>query len=385
MKKSLILCTTLAGVYLSAAPVSGTVSQSVSGVAATNLIGTTAPAETQDEKVKLIASKLISLMNKDARYQGIAGNKQMSQMVAACVDYSSAPEMAAIDNSATFDEALKAMKKYSANRIIKLEGKQVPCAPIIESLIAQPKVLVADKAPEAKTNNEPQNVTVKNSKSYGTTNAQNINFKNNESISVDISSVDANRIVVKGDKIVSVSCMNNACTAKNLPDGSAYLTVNNNMQKFSAFINTEQGRYVALFLDPKAMPGKTIILHADQAGQKQPEWEKNSPYEDILVKLTDAMKNGGQTEGYSQVPMTGKSTTVSFASQLTIEPLRQYIGTKLKGVVYKVTNTTDKPAQIKPYQFYDHGVRSVSLSSNFVAPHGYIFAYIIFSGDSYDR
>ncbi|SUJ06909.1 TraK domain-containing protein [Shewanella morhuae] len=97
-------------------------------------------------------------------------------------------------------------------------------------------------------------------------------FNDSETVPIELSSVDINRLVVEGDKITSIDCPEGFCVVtgtKSDKSGAARVNLNLAMP-FTAYVSTEKGRHFGLFISPKAIPAVTSIFTAEHYREEQP-------------------------------------------------------------------------------------------------------------------
>lgn len=196
---------------------------------------------------------------------------------------------------------------------------------------------------------------------------QQISFADHDQLNVVLSDVDVNRISVAGDKIQRLNGPTGIYTARNDASGAAYLTVNTHLP-FTVFISTVNGHNLSLFVAPRGIIGKTVILKPVTPSKKAAAWEKSSSYQKLLVKLINGMINHQAPEGYAFSYINGKNT--NFYNIGVLKPVAVFTGAHLQGIVYELINKTKKPIILKPSYFYDSKVCAVSLSQQTIAPKG---------------
>lgn len=213
-----------------------------------------------------------------------------------------------------------------------------------------------------------------------------ISFADNDQVSVILSNVDVNRISIKGDKIQHVNGPTGLYTAKTDGIGAVFLTVYTR-SPFTVYLSTVKGHSVSLFIAPRSMVGKTIVLRPTTIITQTAHWEKNSAYQGLLITLMNGMVNHQAPEGYAykdikkikeikeiqEIKKTKnikKAQSVDFFGIANITPIAMFTGAHLIGVVSIIHNKTRKPITLKPSYFYSHGVRSVALSCQTIRPLG---------------
>ncbi|MGR5116272.1 type-F conjugative transfer system secretin TraK [Photobacterium damselae] len=212
-------------------------------------------------------------------------------------------------------------------------------------------------------------------------------FSDNETVSVNLSSLDINRLVVKDDKITSVTCPTGFCTMPANPVGEsgmgapidpqgAGLISLNVLEPFTLYITTEKGRGFGVFVRPLAVPAiTTVFLSTERDTQKAQEFEKQSPYDQTLASLISHMIKETIPEGFAFQKITAKKPIEQ--AKLLLTPTASYQGEHLTGITYKISNKTAQYIKVEPTSFYGADVKAVSFSSMSIPPHGSIYMYQI--------
>lgn len=210
-----------------------------------------------------------------------------------------------------------------------------------------------------------------------------IPFSDNETLSLNLSSLDINRLVVQDDRITSITCPTGFCTmpagneegvmAPVDPQGAGLIGINV-QEPFTLYITTEKGRSFGAFVRPLAVPAiTTVFVSTERDTEQAAEFEKQSPYSQTIATLIRHMVQDSTPEGYIRTPITVKKSEVH--AKLIITPLISYQGEALTGVTYRVSNKTAQYLPVSPTSFYNQGVKAVSFSSESIPPHSSIYMY----------
>lgn len=219
-------------------------------------------------------------------------------------------------------------------------------------------------------------------------------FSNNETLDVKLSSVDINRLVVKDDKITSVTCPTGFCTlpmsdsaSQGADPSGAALVALNVQEPFTFYVSTQKGQSFGVFVKPLAIPAVTtqfISMTTTSHTQREEaaKFEKQSPYEAMLVTLMKSMMNWRHTQAlpnrFIATPLTVvKEKKPTVIDGLTLTPTVNIRGDALSGVIYRVKNNSDKRVTVKPTNFYAPNVVAVSLSASSIPPYSTIELYQI--------
>jgi len=203
--------------------------------------------------------------------------------------------------------------------------------------------------------------------------AQTIPFADNEQISVVLSSSDINRLVVQGDKIQNINAPLGLYNAKNDTSGAVYITLLSTLP-FTIYFTTVGSHNFSLFVNPRPIVGKSVILQPTSVSAVTAHWEENSSYQKILVKLITTMINHQTADGYLYSNAV-KAKSGDFYGIADMKPLAFYIGSHLTGVVFAIQNKTKNPITLRPAYFYKSDVRAIALSQQFINPAATAFLY----------
>ncbi|MGR5367912.1 type-F conjugative transfer system secretin TraK [Photobacterium damselae] len=214
-----------------------------------------------------------------------------------------------------------------------------------------------------------------------------LSFNDNETVPLTLSSLDINRLVVKHDRITSVTCPTGFCTlpmngagddtaAPSDPQGASLIGINV-QEPFTLYVTTEKGHSFGAFVRPMAVPAvTTVFVSMERDTRKASAFEKRSPYTQMLATLVKHMIRETTPEGYTVTPIAATSSSHAInQAGLTITPKTQYQGEHFTGVVYTVTNKTGQARSLVSTSFYRPGVKAVSFSSYTLLPHSSVLMY----------
>jgi len=196
--------------------------------------------------------------------------------------------------------------------------------------------------------------------------------KDNETLLFIISAKDYSKILVTGDRIISVKGKNHLYEVKEFKgqhdEGVLYLRPTFPQKKFSLFITTVQGHHFTLFLQTMDTPAETIeIKPLSSAKTIATQWEANLPYTQKMLELMRAMVSETQPEGYAVIELKKAKPTKKgkgLASKgLGMQLVTLYRGGFLQGEVWKLKNEIGHTLYLHPRQFYHNKVRASSLGN----------------------
>ena len=253
-----------------------------------------------------------------------------------------------------------------------LDNAEKPSAIVVPAEIKIPK-------PQATPNHDPVRLS----------------FYNNQTVTVPLSLVDANRLYIENDQIKDIGCMRGFCVSKEFDTGDAMIKLGEAAQfakgGFTIFISTQKGRKLALQVLPKAIPGQVVAFHALSGGMSdrdKPQDKQNSPYQETLIEFMKAMINHHQSRNQAAVndhPVLSDygrveipdATAEKLNSAVTIVPIRLFQGERLMGVVYRVKNESSNTVPLTGAQFYKSGLLALALSQETLAPGSVASVYQI--------
>ena len=200
---------------------------------------------------------------------------------------------------------------------------------------------------------------------------------NNQMANVILSNTNFNRVLVKGDKIVSIVCPQGACEAEHSPkdkSGSFILRVASPVP-FTAFMATQSGRHFSLQVTPRAEDGVTLQVNPVGSAPIAPHWEKTSSFRAMIAKMSTAMLNAQSISGFSYQAVSTENAEPALNGIVSMQLRGLWQGNKVVGVKYLVTNKTDKSLTLPSSAYYRAGVLSIAQSAQTLLPKesGYVY------------
>ncbi len=223
--------------------------------------------------------------------------------------------------------------------------------------------------------------------------ASQIGFSNNETLTVKLSSVDINRLIVKDDKITSVVCPTAFCTLPMGngvdgapipldPSGAALISLNVE-EPFTFYVSTQKGKNFGVFATPLRIPAITTeFISTDRDTTLAKKFETSAPYQNMLVKLMKNMMRFDEEqtppEGFIVTHITEKERE---PVPLDVIPKRLFSGNTFSGLIYEVKNNTNNTITLTNTRFYVRGLRALSLDKKTLLPNESTRMYQIVSGE----
>ncbi len=113
-----------------------------------------------------------------------------------------------------------------------------------------------------------------------------------------------------------------------------------NKKPFTFILETERGLNLSIQAVPREGAGRTIQLVSDLrgTGEEAGAWETSTPYESLLVTISQAVRGGKLPAGWYQVPVTKE--TLQAPAGLSSVADAVWTGNHLKMVRFAVENKT---------------------------------------------
>lgn len=211
-------------------------------------------------------------------------------------------------------------------------------------------------------------------------------FADGDTIPIQLSSVNLNRLVVEDDKIINLTCPHGFCTTNGIQKdktGSISLKLNVALP-FTAHVLTQKGRLFAIFITPKATPGVVTAFRPTDRHLSQPSvFERGFDYPAAIAHFTKAMmqwKNKGTPiSGFSLHPVDPK-TLPKKDSSLLVTPQTVFVGKNYSGIIYEVKNASSDNVTITTAQFYSYAARSAALDKYELSPNQTTHLYVVTGG-----
>jgi len=211
-------------------------------------------------------------------------------------------------------------------------------------------------------------------------------FADGDTIPIQLSSVNINRLLVESDKIINITCPHGFCTTSGVQKdktGSISLKINVALP-FTAHVLTQKGRLFALFITPKATPGIiTAFSPTDRHLSKPSVFERDFDYPSAIAQFTKAMmlwkRKGTAIEGFSLHPVDPKTLPKKDTS-LPVTPQTVFVGRDYSGIIYQVKNRSSDNVTLTTAQFYSYAARSAALDKTELAPGEATTLYVVTGG-----
>ncbi|QFT13607.1 type-F conjugative transfer system secretin TraK [Vibrio sp. THAF190c] len=213
-----------------------------------------------------------------------------------------------------------------------------------------------------------------------------IDFTDGDTIPVSLSSLNINRLMVKGDKIVNITCPSGFCTTTaNQKDktGSVSLKINIRLP-FNVHVTTQKGRVFSLFVSPKSTPSVVTEFAPSDEEQLRPSvFERGFDYPSALAQFTKKMmlwqRDGTPIDGFSVHPVDPDSLPEK-QGDLPLTPRVVFVGRDYSGIIYDVHNLSGDAVTLTTAQFYSYAARSAALDQLTLGPDEHTHLYLVTGG-----
>lgn len=191
----------------------------------------------------------------------------------------------------------------------------------------------------------------------------------------DISLNSMNRIYVEDDRIAQVFGLNEDLVIEtDNSTGQIFLRTKQN-KPIDLTIITEKQVTLDLRLLPKDISGETIIIKTNKPTEPAKINAKTTSYLDQITTLMLAMANNQNTNGYS---INKVHKEILLWDKIDLLQTSEYIGGKLIGEVYKLTNKTQDRIFLTETQFgWQKGVAGIAIKKHALAPKETTHIYVI--------
>lgn len=219
-------------------------------------------------------------------------------------------------------------------------------------------------------------------------------FHMHETLSLDLSTDDPNRLFVKGDKIINVACPHGFCLidqAHLAETGDLLLTLTKSAAKapaFTFFVSTESGAELTILASGRHIMGQTIgFVAKDGQAKSALNFEKSAPYPEMVVALMNAWIQTHQgdasvlPDGYHLQFVEKPNDAVTTPHGFTVTPIAVLAGGTFSGMLYRLNNFEAKTLHLQHKSFYQHNMIAVALSKESLAQGEIGFVYALFQGE----
>ncbi len=209
-----------------------------------------------------------------------------------------------------------------------------------------------------------------------TANALQIKYLNGDrKLVADISLGSINRISVDDDRIAQVFGLNEDLAMEtDLNTGQVFLRTKQN-KPIDLSIITEKQVTLDLHLLPKNISGETIIIKTNKPNNPVKVNAKTSSYLDQITTLILAMAADKARSSYT---INKVNKEILLWDKIELIQTNEYVGNKLIGEIYSLTNKTKDRIFLTETQFgWQKGIAAVAIKKHALAPNEKTQIYVI--------
>lgn len=176
---------------------------------------------------------------------------------------------------------------------------------------------------------------------------------------IAVSNTDPNLFSVAGDRIIAVTSLDGALTNNEQTASGGVVVATVNKKPFTFILETERGLNFSVRAVPREGAGRTIQLVSELrgSGEVAGAWETATPYESMLVRISQAVRGGTLPDGWHQIPVTNEA--LNSPAGLSAQPGAVWVGNHLKMVRFTVENRTSSALNVRESDFWQPGTRAV--------------------------
>lgn len=136
---------------------------------------------------------------------------------------------------------------------------------------------------------------------------------------------------------------------------------------FTLNISSEKGNFYNIRVMPKPISSQTVLLKSYAKPLLLKEIVQTSPYEQTLLRLMRSIVNEHIPEGFTQNTSIKPKLFKGRFTQMRL--LRTLSGDTLQGEVFELTNTSQRPIDIKESWLNWSGTRAIAVADHRLLPH----------------
>lgn len=190
--------------------------------------------------------------------------------------------------------------------------------------------------------------------------AAGLSGKSGDTFNISLSRENPNLISVKGDKITGLTNLGGTLLDQEKIGNGALTLLASGEKPFTLVLETKSGNSYLVNVTPRNGMGASYTIHGTEPVSLKNviKWEKQTPYESLIVDINSAMANGKEPPNYTLI--NTKPTQVSWPGiPATLERTALYSGGNLSIERYTITNPLHYSLALRESDFEGGGVRSV--------------------------
>lgn len=199
-------------------------------------------------------------------------------------------------------------------------------------------------------------------------------FRDNETLTVELSKTNYNRLLVSEDRIEKVRYPQDTLAVEYAPDGSVYMDLLIT-EPLTVFVTTRAGHNFSMTVKPKESLGETVQFIPKSIPFKTHKVEQKTSNDERVTQLIQAMVTNHIPEGYGVKSIHSSYRPMN--NELSYQLSKQLIGAAYTGEVLKVYNRSKTPIELNESLFKSSNLRAFSVSKSTVAPHDSETVYVV--------
>ena len=198
-------------------------------------------------------------------------------------------------------------------------------------------------------------------------------FEEGTALDFDISANELSHIVVEDDRITGIkNALDNLAIEQDEERGHLFVRPLGKPELVQVFLITEQGKTLSLRLTPQDIPAESIRIKSDSI--LEGEGSVSKTLEEDVIELISALYQQTELEGYQ---ISSAPQSAIDVRGLSLKKTVHYRGSHLMGIAYSVENTHSKPLHLLESDFFEPGVRAISIPQKTVAPKAQTKIYLV--------
>lgn len=199
-------------------------------------------------------------------------------------------------------------------------------------------------------------------------------FNDNETLTVELSKTNYNRLLVSQDRIAKVRYPDKTLAVEYAPDGSVYLDLLIE-EPLTVFVTTRAGHNFSMTVKPKESLGQTVQFIAKSPTTKAHKVEQKTTHDALVTQLIQAMMTNHVPEGYGVKSFSSSYRPIN--QELSYRLTKQMVGASYIGEVLTVYNRSRTSLELNESLFKSNDMRAFSVSKTTIAPHGTETIYVV--------
>jgi len=194
---------------------------------------------------------------------------------------------------------------------------------------------------------------------FASTGPAELRGENGSTFTVSVSRDSANVLMVQGDRITALTSKESDVPDPEKTGNGAVMFSVATDKPFTFVVETESGQVFSVRATPVKGQGRVYRISplSPVVHPSAKAWEKETPYESLLLALNKGVLTGAMPDGYSLVDNQERDTRL--AAPVSAKRLQVWDGGNLRIEKYRLTNPNTWGLTLNEHDYVGHGVRSV--------------------------